>query len=96
MYLTAFQRTAPGTIYLVGCDDPDCTHDFTQHQIHAEVTWCEDEPLDNCAKYIRADIAAYLIDRLVTVENDPTVPAYARKVAADAVRAMGGANADPT
>lgn len=37
-----------------------------------------------------------LIARLVTIENDPTVPAYARKVAADAVRAMGGANADPT
>lgn len=33
---------------------------------------------------------ALLIDRLVTVENDPTVPAYARQVAADAVRAMEG------
>ena len=31
-----------------------------------------------------------LLARLVTVENDPTVPAYARKVAADAVRAMEG------
>lgn len=31
-----------------------------------------------------------LIDRLVTVENDPTVPAYARQTAADAVRAMEG------
>ena len=41
-------------------------------------------------------ITSPLIDRLVTVENDPTVPTYARKVAADAVRAMGGANADPT
>lgn len=35
------------------------------------------------------DMAA-LLARLVTVENDPTVPAYARKVAADAVRAMEG------
>ena len=40
--------------------------------------------------------ATPIVDRLVTVENDPTVPAYARKVAADAVRAMGGADADPT
>ena len=33
---------------------------------------------------------AALVPMLATVENDPTVPAYARKVAADAVRAMEG------
>lgn len=41
------------------------------------------------AKHANETLAP-IVDRLVTVENDPTVPTYARKVAADAVRAMEG------
>lgn len=45
--------TAPKEIYLCISDDPD---DAETEFNYFDVDWCEDEPLDVCVKYIRADL----------------------------------------
>ncbi len=50
--------TAPDVIYLVVSDEPEDTDvDFYGKEWDEGVTWCRDEVLSVCVKYIRADLA---------------------------------------
>lgn len=45
--------TAPKEIYLCISDDPD---DAETEFNYFDVDWCEEDPVDVCVKYIRADL----------------------------------------